>query len=617
MSAQPEGGQLSKEDKAAFRAVMEYDPWIFSLTICKRDPRAERHHRPLLYLYARRAALLCSLLDDKAYKGPITDQIKADFEDQRIEYWNPAHMPRVRQRIKRLNIRLPRSSGKSTFADDADLWNVTCDPNLTISIGSKSDEFAEKRIVTIGEFVLSPEYAYWFPDRVPDDPRTNVTSSKIWIKGRTRHVPEASIEGRGLLSQWAGAHYRINRRDDIVGTESGESSLDDALRHLSQLSALRDYTDWIGDSIIGTVNGEEDDHTMLVNDPTVLSIVVPMELHEGGTTLENIYEEGTLQLEEWFSREAVDQIKAEAKSNPKYGSLWLLQNFYMAAHKSGTAIFSAKLIERAKFEWVDHDEYGKKLKREIIRRPKKGLEKIPRSQLKASDWFYLDPLLAIPQTAKATAVDQSVSESGESDRWAQVYVCADWESVFYVLDSLADHGYELLMSELVPFHKGHGRKDIRGDVGQSEYVGIDSNATQGMTAVWLKDSEAHKAIARKVKEIRGNEKSKDINIRNWVQARMLSGDLYINPRLLDWINEALRYRPYKQDGTRKRKPKDDQLDGTWMAMSLVRVPVSPQVTEEEVIAEQVRRMREAQHFDRQTGICTDDWMSEMHFGRVA
>lgn len=606
---------LDPVTKAKYRAVMEYDPWIFSLTICKRTAHAERHQRPLLYLYTRHAPLLCACLDNPKYDGPITDQVKEDFANYRIEWWDQAELPRVQKRLRRINVRMPRGFGKSAFDDDCDLWSVTCDPNLTISIGSKSDEFAEKRIVTIGQFVLSPEYAFWFPDRVPDNPRTEVTAAKIWIKGRTRHVPEATIEGRGLLSQWAGSHYLINRRDDIVGTESGESSLDDALRHMANMSALRDRTAWVGDTFIGTVNGEEDDHTILANDSTVLSVVVPMEIHEGGTTLENIYEDGTLTMPEVFSREEVNEAKVESRSNPKYGALWLLQNFYMAAHKSGTAIFSAKMIERAKFEWVDHDEYGKALKREIIRRPKKGMEKIPRSQLKPSDWFYLDPLLTIPQTAKATAVDQAVSESGESDRWAQVYVCADWESVFYVLDSLAEHGYGLLMGELVPFHKGTERKAIRGDVGISEYVGIDSNSTQGMTAVWLKDSEAHKAIARKVREIRGNDKSKDINIRNWIQARMLTGEFYINPRLTDWTNEALCYRPYKQDGTKKRRPKDDQLDATWMAMTLVRIPVSPEVNAETEIEERMSRIAEAKHYDRQTGICTDDWMGELRFGR--
>lgn len=602
-----DGLTLAPDQKAAFRRLMEYDPWIFSIVVCGRDPRAERHHRPLLYLYTRRADLLCALLDDPAYAGPITDQIKADFERNGLNWNDPRHLDKIRHRLRRVNVRMPRSSGKSTFADDGDLWDATVDPNITISIGSKADPYAWDRISTIGKFVLSPSYAYWFPDRVPANPRQDVTQDAITLNGRTRHVPEATIEGRGLTSQWAGRHYRKNRRDDIVGTESGEASLEDALKHMANLSALRDHTGWVGDVMIGTINGEEDDHTMLAADEGVLSIVVPMEEHDGGTTLENIYEDGTLCMPEWFDRDTVNQIKSEARSNPKYGAIWLLQNFYMSAHKTGTSIIGAALLERCKFEWF----FSPSLNREIIRRPKKGFEKIPRKNLQPKDWFYLDPLNAIPATAKATAVDQSVSEDGTADFWAQVYVCQDWEGHYYVLDALRDHGYANLLGELIPFDSDKERKEIRSEAGQPAYIGIDSNATQSMTATWLKGSDDFRAIGRRVQEVRASNERKDINIRNYVIARMLTGELWINPRLHSWFDEALKYRPYKQDGTRRRKPKDDQLDATWMAMSLVRLPPSPEVIEEDEMEAAMNLVA------RRGGVMRDSWFNRAPHWRVA
>lgn len=617
MSAQAEGVSLPPAEKAALRQLMEYDPWVFSLFVCGRNPKAEKHHRPLLYLYTRRVELLCATLDDPKFDGPITQQIREDFQRQEppIDWRNPAQLPRVAARLRRINIRMPRSSGKSTFADDADFWLGSVDPDVTISIGSKSAEFAVKRITTIGMFVLSPAYAFWFPERVPDDPQHEVTEDSIWLKGRTRHVPEATIEGRGLLGQWAGTHYRVNRRDDIVGTESGQASVEDALKHLANLSALRDHTGWIGDTIIGTINGDEDDHTMLASDPTVLSVVVPMEEHEGGTTLDNVYEDGVLLMPEWFDRDQVTLIKAEAKANPKYGAIWLLQNFYMAAHKTGTSIFNAKMIERAKFRWV----FSERLKRHVIVRPKKGFEKIPVDRLAPDQLFVLD-LKTLPKTAFATGIDQSVSEDGSRDKWAQVLVCVDWEGVYYALDSVAEHGYSNLLDQLIPFDQRKGDRSSLEETrlcDRPQYIGVDSNATQGMTVEWLKRSEEFRSIERRVVPVTSNNEKKDMNIRTWLQARMLTGDFYVNPKLHDYITTMLKYRPYANDGRRRRNPIDDELDATWMAMTLPRVPPSPEVIEEEELLGAMRRMEEMRHLDPMTGMNTDQWFDANLFGRVA
>lgn len=612
MSSQAELAPL--DPRKAFRRLMEYDPWIFSITICKRDPKAQRHHRPLLYLFTRRAALLCALLHDRDYDGPITQQVRADFEKHGIDWRDPSHMPRVAHRLRRINFRGPRSSGKSTFADDGDAWDATVDPNITISIGSKSDPFAVKRIAAIGEIIKSPEYAFWFPDRVPDDLRTKVTEAAIWIKGRTRlGIPEATIEGRGINSQWTGNHYRKNRRDDIVGTESGEASLFDALRHMANIDPLHDETGWVQDVYLGTINGEQDDHTILADDDGVLTIVVPLETHPGGTNLENIYTDGEITMPEWFTRERVNEIKANARKNPTEGPIWLLQNYYMAAHKSGVAIFTNRMIERAQFEWV----YDKKTKRELIRRPVKGKGKVDRKLLNPEDWFYLD-LKTLPRTAFAIAIDQSVAEDSSSDKWAQVLVCVDWEGVYYALDSLADHGYSLLLSEIIPFDKGLGRDDVRKVSGlQPQYIGIDANATQGMTVDWIKRTDDFRSVARRVRELRASNERKEVNIRNWVQARMLTGEFYVNPLLIDWRSEALKYRPKKADGSRNKSPKDDQLDATWMAMTLARVPSSPQQLEEEDMDQAIGEYEDAKRRDPLTGVMNVDWSDSLPNWKVA
>lgn len=81
------------------------------------------------------------------------------------------------------------------------------------------------------------------------------------------------------------------------------------------MSALRDLTGWIGDVYLGTINGENDDHAILEADPDVMSVVVGMEEHEGGTNLENVFKPGKLTCPEKFNRETVEMIKSEAKTN--------------------------------------------------------------------------------------------------------------------------------------------------------------------------------------------------------------------------------------------------------------------------------------------------------------
>lgn len=588
--------KLSPEQRDFYKRAMIADPWLFSKHICHRDPKAERHHRPLLYLYTRQAHLLAACLSDPRFDGPITDQIQADFERHGIDWTKPEDLPKVQRRIRRLNVRLPRSSGKSTFADDGDLWTGTVDPDVTISIGSKSDPYAWARIETIGKFVLSPEYSFWFPERVPDDIRKDINLDRILLKGRERIVPEGTIEGRGITSQWTGRHYRINRRDDIVGTESGEASLLDALRHMANIDALHDETGWIGDTYIGTVNGENDDHSQLLDDDDVLTIAVGIEEHDDGTTLDNVFDTGKLLLPEWFPRERVDEIKSNARKNKEYGPVALLQNYYMTAHRAGTMLFNRRMVEQAQFVW----RYDDLLRTNLIYRPKKGCEKTPRDasrpDFRPQDWFALD-LRHLPRTAFAFAVDQSTSLFG--DEWAMVLVAIDWEGVFYILKSLVGRGYQVLLDELLPFDRSSGNP---------HYIGIDANAAQGMTVEWIKRSEEFRSIARRVHPIKSTNERKDVNIRNWLQARMICGDAYVNPKLHEFNAELLKYRPYKDDGRRRSNPVDNQLDGAWMAMTLPRVPPAPETEDEDSIAARIAEEVRARGVDAMTGINSEDWM---------
>lgn len=611
--------QISPETRALYRARMDRDPWVFSEFVCKHVAKAvSRIHRPLLYLYTRQADLLCALLDDPAYEGEITRQVREDFTKKGIDWRDPAHLPRVKQRLRKQNIRLPRRLGKSTFADDGDLWEAVGDPNLTIFLGSKSDSYAEKRITAIGEIVKSPEFAFWYPERVPKDMKTDVTQSLIRLAGRTIASVEATIEGHGITSQVTGLHFRKIRADDIVGTESGQASEDDALQFLANIEGISVMEAFGGtDRLhIGTVTGEKDDHSQLAENINVLSIVMPIERHVGGTTLENINDDGELTMPEpgWFDRESVNAIKAEAKANPQHGLMWLMQNFYMIAHKSGVTTFTQQTMSAAKFLWYTDPATNIN----YILRPKRGKQNTPRRIFKdargrertvpaiAADWFVLD-LRKLPRSAFGWAADQSVSTTG--DPWAMMLACMDWEGVIYLLANISDVGYKAQIDNILPFDN-LAQRDF-GCPGKPGAVGLDANGQQAMTTEWLTRDASFRDVARRVKEIRSGGEGKEIHIRRWLQGRMMSGDTYYNPQLREFEKEALGWRPRKPDGGVNKRAVDNNLDAAWMASTLPRRPPSPTEMDEDAFDAMVDAERHRQNTDPLTGISTDNWTEYM------
>jgi hypothetical protein len=610
--------QISPETRALYRAQMDRDPWIFSDFVCKHVAKSvPRIHRPLLYLYTRQADLLCALLDDPDYEGEITRQVREDFERKGIDWRDPAHLPLVKRRLRKQNTRLPRGIGKSTFADDGDLWEAVKDPNTTIFLGSKSDDYAELRVIAMGDVVKSPEFAFWYPERVPKDLKSDVTQGAIKLAGRTIANVEATIEGHGITSQVTGRHFRKVRGDDIVGTESGQASEDDAVGFIANIDGIsvRERFGGTDRLLIGTVTGENDDHSMLAANDEYLSVVMPIERHSGGTTLENINDDGELTMPEmgWFDRDSVNKIKAEAKANPKHGLMWLMQNFYMIAHKSGVTTFTQPTMNAAKFLWYTDPE----TRIRYILRPKKGKQGTPRRTVKVrgkerivpvipEDWFVLDPR-KLPRSAFAWAMDQAVSVSG--DPWSMTLVCMDWDGIIYILANVSDVGYKAQIDNILPFDQ-LAQRDF-GCPGKPGSVGLDANGQQAMTTEWLTRDADFRDIARRAKEIRSGGEGKEMHIRRWLQGRFMSGDSYFNPNLIEFEKEALSWRPRKPDGGVNKKAIDNNLDSAWMASTLPHRPPSPYEMDEDSLGAMFEANRHRQHTDPATGIITDDWTRQM------
>lgn len=601
--------QIDPETRALFRKRMDSDPWYFSKYVCNHaDKAVERLHRPYLYAYTGQASLLAAALGNERFEGIITHLIREDFARQNppIQWWNPEHLSRVKARLRRVNFRLPRGFGKSTFADDGDAWDGVIDPNVCIGIGSKSDDYAWKRIGTIGEIVMSPEFAFWYPERVPADPKSDVVRDSILLAGRTIRIIEETISGRGITSQWRGRHFnRRIRLDDTSGTEYGQASVEDSIRFNQGIDAIevQEAFGTCEERYLGTISGEMDDHTWLASDPGVMSIVMPIEIHVGGTTIETLFGDGELTMPEegWFTRDKVNTLKRKARANEdKYSVSELLQNFYMTAMKdSGSFVFTKAMLDAARgIFWAEVPE----LARECLFIPKKGKEKTQRDRTKPDfnpeDWKMID-VASLPRTARAWAADQSVSQTG--DEWAFADVVMDWDGVEILLECTKGRGYDLMLDTVIPFDKrcGYPRR-----------CGVDANATQGMTIDWMNRSPEFQSIARRIEPLTSGGEAKDNLIRRWIAGRMLTGDFYVNPRLVQWLHEASRYQPRDSEGKLRKNAIDNQLDATWMACSLCKRPPSPEQLDADKMAGLMSNARNMTA-DNRSGIDRSNWMDSV------
>lgn len=306
--------------------------------------------------------------------------------------------------------------------------------------------------------------------------------------------------------------------------------------------------------------------------------------------------------EGWFSREVVDDLKRKARANEdKHSISELLLNFYMTAFSnSGSLVFSKAMLDSARgIFWQVVPE----LQRECLFIPKKGREKTQRDPSKPDfepeDWKVIDPQV-MPSSARAWALDQSVSQQG--DEWAFADVLMDWDGVEILLDCVTGRGYDAMLDTVIPFDKkcGYPRRN-----------GVDTNATQGMTVEWMNRSPEFQSIARRIEGITSGGEAKDAHVRRWIAGRMLTGDFYVNPRLVHWLHEASRYQPRDADGKLRKNAVDNRLDAAWMACSLCKRPPAPEQLEIDIVRGKTEVAKNAALGKKAYQIDPSNWMESV------
>lgn len=534
---------LSVEGLKKLQDLLLFDPWLFSSVVCgSGEGFVERFHRPLLYFLTGHSRLLAAAV--LQYDSEVSRQIKAEMVRLRVLVdgkFDYKRLDRYFGRRSRTNARVSRSMGKTTINLRGLLHAGTEDPNLSIGIASKSDPAAQKLMSVLGRYIGSENYRTLFPHRIPPKNFDQmVTLSKIWLEGRTNSTTEWTFEGRGINSQWTGSHYHIIAPDDIVGTESGEASMEDATRWLAAVAGISIPEAFGGsrEDYLGTIYGVDDDHAYVSSDWHTPSIIVPI-WKKDHYSPDNILADGEPTLPEWYPLEKIHELRSRTLGNESEGLKSWLQNFELTAHVTGVGLFSRDSMSRQSLRMVSRGQNT------LYARPKTGCP--PRDPITSSDWVINDPTLM----PIYMGVDQSVSLARGADSWAIAVVGFDYEGHVYILDVIKGKGYAQMIDTIRPtFNKWRPWK-----------IGIDTSATQSMTLEWMQRSGEFMDMAGILTGVSGSGRSKDDRIRAFLAARVQTGTCWINPRLEAFQHEALTYIPGP-------KAKDDQLDAVSMAIQI-------------------------------------------------
>lgn len=564
---------------------MDADVWLFIKWVCGHGSKAvERFHRPLAYLLAGDVRRLAASLE--TYQSEIVSQIRAELTKREIDWRTPRGLKRLRRQLKRINDRIARSMSKTTTGLDCMLWLasrdplVPCDlaspsgPDTSIALASKSDPVAQKKMLaTIGNMMRSPEYATYYSDRLnPKNPDAWINNDWIQMAGRQTAGDQKTIEARGINSQWTGNHYDVIYADDIVGTESGEASTEDAIRWIAALHGISKSEALGGTRHIfnGTIYGPKDDNAVLVINDEFLSTRIPIWKKTVPSTVANIPVDGVPVLPEWYSVEDIKRIRKETLSSNTVGSLgaisWL-QNFELTAHEEGAMSFTVDLLKRQFFLWIDNPKTRRReMRRYLWGRDEKGnpTPKVGKDNKaseclcwmqcgnSAHEYVQFDPL-TLP---RRMGIDQAIAKGG--DDWGVGASCIDPMAHVYQLRGEYAKGYWLMVPAISTVFKRWGGMD-----NPVAKIGCESNTWQSISADWMKREPELQFLARQLEKLPPTQTAKVMRIYNDVYANLMMGTLWLDPEDSIFQRCALKYNAADPD-----TQWDDPLDSVAMSIQL-------------------------------------------------
>lgn len=582
---------VDEETYLTHKSLLLEDPWIFGKAICGLNALVERHHRPIIYLMTGKVDLLLGMLCNPMMESEVLRQIRAQLRRKGLSAFRPGDRDAIRDFILMLNIRMARGTYKTSCEIVAISYLITADPNECIALFGLSDPTATEICNTVGEIVRSETYGEWFPERVPDEPRKDITGEAIMLKGRTRtEFKEPCLLAKGHRSDWTSRHFTRMFFDDVVGKEnSSHRELAITLARLANFEGLKmNPAVWpeVPEVHVGTIWSRFDDSADLEEDEDCLTIKIPIERRADGKpwTMQNYLEAGIPTMPEVLDAAQVQKKKHRVRKHKEEGVNAWFCNFLLIAFEDGATVFHPDVVDNAKFSWRVNIRTGV---REVSRLATKP-DRTPVVDAQGKQLaFYFDPR----RMKKVLAVDQARSVRASGNEWAIACVAIDHQGVRMVLEVIAGRGYNMMLTTLVEMDERWNPFEIA----------VEGGTMQGITVDWLRRSEEFQSLAGRVVEISNWLRKKVDRIRQHVAAALESGELLLNPEDLKTTREMKQYNPFEAD------PKDNRIDAIAMASDRLDTPGEVSTEAEDQLAERKAAVARKTAKDDDTGIDVYNW----------
>ncbi len=585
MTAAAEPVTLSHEAWEEYRTLYRSDPWEFALDVCGFDRLVERFHKPAIYLLTHQVDLLIGVLKSPLRSAVIT-KLKAALKRRGLDYTNPAHFHRIKKFCRKVQLRIFRKSGKTSCGQAAILWDITVDPHHAWAIVSRDDPSAAEMCYGIVKIIQSAAYRFYFPDRIPEDERTNLGQYAITLAGRTRYVAQPCVSAGGVGSGWVSRHFDRIYCDDLTGLENRSTA---KLKIVHEFQANKNglkMPEWDGaflDFTAGTRWAKNDDAAVLDADPDCLTLYVMIEARTEPVTFGNMLDAGEPTLPEWFDKEQIADEKAEYLKDPKLGSTALLANLFLTIAGEAAKVFNDAIVDKRKFEWWQDEETGKR----YVARLQKGTDKVVRF---------------MPRDLERKA-GADPAESLTGDPWAVTCLGRDPGDVHYQLKTVMGRGSAGFLDALLYID----------DLYNPDQIGIEAGAMQGWVLVAIEKDSRFAGILHKFVAVPTNLRSKRARAENHVASPLERGVLYLSP---DEDNPAPD--EMKEWDPDNKKAADACIDSFGIAMVLYRTPaISPREIEAAARADNERYQKS---IDKDFGIpiennfSEDDWQDDLDEG---
>lgn len=573
---------LTQDGWQAYRDLYLSDPWEFALDICGLDLLVERFHKPLIYLMAGATQLICDTLAGDLDSAVLAG-IRSELVRRKLNWADPEDFDAIDRLVHKQNDRLARKLGKTSCGEVAILWNITNDPNQAWMLVSRDDPSAEEMCSFIGKIILSEPYRAFFPDRIPDDPRQNITRSSILLAGRTRNIPQPCVTAAGHDSGWTSKHFSHGYGDDLTGLENKSPA---KLKIVRQFQANKDglkmpeMSAMFHDVTVGTRWARADDSAALEDDPDCLNLRVPIETRTDAVTFENMLEPGIPVLPEWYDAAKVAEMKISYLVNKEEGPQALLANLFLVTPDEGVALFKTSSLRDARFTWS-----ADKNKRLWITRPALNSQQKPiLDELGRPKVFRFDPH---SELAIVAGVDPAVSYTG--DKWAVTALGRDPFGVKYQLQTISGRGFNPLVEAI---------KEIE-QKWHPQQIGIENAATQTILISFLSKEPAFHHMVSRIVPVSHKNLAKTTRMVGLVAAPMDMRELLLNPLDTDTVAEMRDYDPNASN------PQDAIIDSIGIAMTLYTSAAHGQTDKELIKAAKADDAEHERRYDPEVGIEID------------